>query len=273
MSPAPPGRDDLPPPLDILARARGAHPQLDIDESGFFDHLTRVAGGSPDVAALAIEDLALAYACGKGDHRAIAELERRHIAEVPRALARLRPSNDLIEEVKQSLREKLLVSRNGERPRIEEYAGRGPLGAWIRVAALRAAISMRRGVAVEDEAPLREVAERSLPPEVVATRARYRAHLKRAVETAVEGIDPSDRELLRRFAIEGATVEQLGKEAGVHGSTISRKLARIRKTIREQTHKLAGAVRLDASELTSVVRVLRSDLDVSMLRLLGGGRG
>src|SRR6185295_2269441 len=88
------------------------------------------------IAALALEDLALALAAANGDAAAIEEIERTIVEPLPRTLSRLRPSPDLVDELRQELREKLLV---GPRPKLLEYRGRGPLGAWARVVALRLA--------------------------------------------------------------------------------------------------------------------------------------
>ena len=104
----------------------------------------------------------------------------------------------------------------------------------------------------------------------ITFQARYRPHLKTAVQDALASIADADRLLLHRHAIEGLTVEQLGAEQGVHGSTISRRLTRIRQEIFDRTRKnLLAEVRLNESEFTSIVRVLRSDLDVSVRRILG----
>ena len=110
-------------------------------------------------------------------------------------------------------------------------------------------------------------------PEVRALQERYRPHLKAAVQRALESVDEEDRRLLHRHAIEGVTVEQLGTEQGVHGSTISRRLTRVRQEIFDRTRQqLLAEVRLNESEFTSIVRVLRSDLDVSVRRILGARR-
>src|SRR5262249_27085192 len=51
----------------------------------------------------------------------------------------------ILDEVKQVVRERLLVGTSGRGARITDYAGEGTLLTWVRVVALRAAATIRRG--------------------------------------------------------------------------------------------------------------------------------
>ena len=59
-------------------------------------------------------------------------------------MARIDSSSQFVDEVKQGLRERLLV---GPPPRIAEYSGSGPLGGWLRVVSVRLAITFNDTVA------------------------------------------------------------------------------------------------------------------------------
>jgi RNA polymerase sigma-70 factor, ECF subfamily len=262
----------------LLAAARAVWPALDVGDEAFVDHvIAKVAGETDVLAALRTlhgADLYLALGCAMRDTKALAEIERLHIAQVPRALSRLGPTADFVDEVQQSLRERLLVPR-GDRPaRIADYSGRGALGAWVRIAAVRTAVGLRRTrtEALGRHEALPEQAADGADPDALALRRRYGPLLKSAVQTALGSLPDDDRELLRLHVIEGLGVAELGARHGVHGSTISRRITRIRAAVLEEARRLLSAVEgLRESEFRSVVRALRTDLDVSIERILAGG--
>src|SRR5947209_904462 len=59
-------------------------------------------------------------------------------------VARVGREPSFVEEVRQTVREKLLVAAADAPPRIVEYTGRGALAAWLRIIAVRAALNLRR---------------------------------------------------------------------------------------------------------------------------------
>ena len=143
----------------------------------------------------------------------------------------------------------------------------------MRIAAVRTALSLRRGKreAVGARGTLPDRAASMTNPEVGALRRRYRDALKDAVQTALASLPDADRELLRLHVLEGRTVEQLGAAHGVHGSTISRRITRSRSAVLDETRRLLSRDRgISESELKSIVRDLRTDLEVSIQRILGG---
>ena len=56
---------------------------------------------------------------------------------------------------------KLLVAAPGERKKIGDYAGSAPLSAWVRVAAIRVALNLRRGLAAAPHDDDRALATRT----------------------------------------------------------------------------------------------------------------
>lgn len=258
----------------LLVQAQSAWPGIDVPDDVLLAHLEEMAGqaGDPALSSLEVSDLYLAVACASGHAKALAAFEKHHIAKVPQLLGRLRPTADFVEEVQQVLREKLLLPQADRPPRIAEYSGRGALGAWVRVAAIRTALSLHRKRQSEPspEDAFADPAASSTDPELRALQIQYRPHLKSALHDALESLEATDRSLLRRQAIEGRTVEELGEELGVHGSTISRRLARIRRGVLDETRKnLMQKVPLRGTELDSLIRAVHSNLDVSVRRILG----
>ena len=100
-----------------------------------------VEGAAVDPAAL--EDLAgdlyLAAAAAAGNDDAVRVFDSQLLSELPRWLARLRLGGDMVEEVRQHLRAKLLV---GPPPKLTQYRASGRLAAWVRMVAVRTALDI-----------------------------------------------------------------------------------------------------------------------------------
>src|SRR5262245_56150780 len=107
------GRDEI---LNgLFAAGRQAWPAVEISRATFGAHvLARLSEDADPAAALAGlhgPDLYLACACAEGDPRALEELERRLMPEVTQFLNRGDAFPGFADEVKQVLRERVLVGR------------------------------------------------------------------------------------------------------------------------------------------------------------------
>ncbi len=105
-----------------------------------------------DPSAIELCDLYLARAAASGDPRAIDAIDAGPLAGAPGWLARYRLSPAELDEIVQRVRVRLFVAGPGRAPRIAEYGGRGPLGAWVRVLLVRETASERRRT--RDHAPI-----------------------------------------------------------------------------------------------------------------------
>lgn len=241
------------------------------------EELARDARGA--LAALALADLALALAAALGEPNAVAEIERTIIEPMPRTLSRLRPTPEVIDEVRQELREKLLVGANGGAPKLLEYKARGPLGAWARVIALRAAYDRARSSQPESkskntskndaESVLEGLIDSGDDPELAELRRRYSAELRDAFRAAARRLDAEERAVLRSQAIDGLTIDQIGALYQVHRATAARWLqqakASLLSALREELATRLGESH-DACD--SVVALVRSRIDLSLERAL-----
>jgi len=126
---------------DVLARAHAERPASWLADAVFLAHAR--ATGVPD-AELHAGDLYLACACLHGVPDALAALEREHFARIREFAASVDSSPEFVKELSQRLRAKLLVADGTDPPRIASYSGRGSLGGWIRVAAVRLARDIAR---------------------------------------------------------------------------------------------------------------------------------
>lgn len=262
----------------IVDRGSAAWPTLTIDRQAFAAHIGTRLDGAPDVeealADLHAEDLFLAYACGTGVKAAIAALDRQIGPVVEGALARMKGKAST-EDVAQLLREKLLVPRDGAPPKVLDYSGRGPLGGWMRIAAVRTALDLGRH---GDAASMRPVSREMLldvpapvtdDPELDHLRKRYARDFKQAFEEAIRELSVEERNLLRLSLVDGLSIDEIGAVFGYHRATAARKVARAKELVQERTRKILTE-RLDvaSTELRSIMGYIKSHLDLSIQRLL-----
>lgn len=109
-------------------RARARWPAVEVDAQLFFDTLT-ARGIDPTAPGLQLEEMVLAFACARGDVGAITVFDREYIAKIPLFLARIEPDAEVVDEVRQRVRTRVLVAESPNPARIAEFGGRGPLGA------------------------------------------------------------------------------------------------------------------------------------------------
>lgn len=267
--------------IAALERAQASHPQLCADPEAFFRQLAPALRGAADAAAalgeLSAGDLLLASRCAAGDPLAIAVLERRHLARVPLVVRRLDDTGRLGDEVTQALREKLLVAAPGARPRIAEFTGRGSLDAWLRAAAVRTALNLRRArgdvLGLAPEAELADHVDLRPDPELALARAASRGAFAETFTAALAQLAARDRAVLKLHYLDGLTTAQIARIYGTHRITVTRWLVACRQSLLEATRRgLAERLKLDALELESLLRVVRASFDVSLRQHLGSAR-
>jgi RNA polymerase sigma-70 factor (ECF subfamily) len=253
---------------NLLAQARAARPDLAVPD-GF---AARLEALTPEPGAqLHAGDLLLASACAAGDPAALAVFEREIMSDVPHFVARFRAGASFADEVAQAARDKLLVATADAAPRITEYAGRGPLRAWVRVAATRIALDLlrERGSAPERELDEELAIDQASSPELEVLKARYREQFQASLEAALAELSPKQRTLLRMHHVDGFSLDRLATMQRVHRATIARWLADARDEIVTRTYEhLREHVAVGTSEFDSVVALVRSQLHLSVNRLL-----
>jgi RNA polymerase sigma-70 factor (ECF subfamily) len=249
--------------MEPYERGRAAWPAVQLDREVFADHVRRLGAGDAHA-----EDLYLACACARGDASALALFEERFVAEVPRYIAHIDSSPAVADETRQLLREYLLVAADGARPRIADYRGGGPLTAWLRVAATRVVLQMKRKskrvIASDDE-----VAERlaAVEPdvEVALLRKRYAVELAAALKAAIAALPERDRALLKMSIIDGLGIDELCRLYGVHRATVARWVVRLKQHIFDEAVALMRRrLLLDAGDVQSLCRAIGSQLDFSL---------
>jgi RNA polymerase sigma-70 factor (ECF subfamily) len=258
-----------------IARAREAFPDVDLGDEAFARFLgTRVVDANLDAARAA--DLWAACACGTGNGQAIVSVEARYFPDIDAALAKMGLSSDRAGDVKQTLRRVLFVGdpHAGVAPRILEYRGTGDLRAWLRITAMRAALKLLRKDRHEspsDDAVL-EARAQADDPELAYMKAAYRASFKVAFQEALDSLDPQEKTLLKQQIVDGLTIDELAPLYEVHRATAARWLQAAREKLLQRTRRAFMVhTRISNSECESIMRLVASQLDVSLHRRLLGG--
>jgi RNA polymerase sigma-70 factor (ECF subfamily) len=234
----------------------------------------RVPADAAPVAALGslrAGELYLACGCADGDDKALAMFEARYRGVIERAIAATGAATAERADLAQIVRQRILVGGQDRPPRIAGYTGRGALAAWVRVIAIReVSRAQARGVQAAGEGD-DELARRIAPddPELDYVKRRYRAEFKEAFERAVDGLDSRDRLVLRQHTLDGLGIDQLAALHHIHRATAARWVANAREAVLRATQRtLTTSLRISPDELHSLIRLIRSQLDVSLPRLL-----
>jgi RNA polymerase sigma-70 factor (ECF subfamily) len=253
---------------------RAAWPTVDLDEAAFAGHVLSKLPPDADAEQVDRRDAAglyLACACARAVPSALAELDRHVLTRVPEFLARIQGSTALPDEVRQMLRERLLVGTHGEPPRIATYSGEGPLAAWVRVAAVRTALNLlekmdeRLG---QDSGAVARL-QATTTPEDEVLGADQRALFREVLEQAVSALPAAQRAALRLHFVDGLTGDEIGERLSISRATVVRWLSTARAFLLRETKRLVmGRLRLSPTEAESFIANARSRLDLSLSVLL-----
>jgi len=105
-------------------------------------------------------------------------------------------------------------------------------------------------------------------PELNFIKKRYREHFDKAFREALRGLSPRDKNVLRLY-LDGLNIERIGVCYGVHRATVARWIGDARERLLGETRaKLASDLHLQASEIDSLVGLLKSQVEVSLLKYL-----
>lgn len=257
----------------MLDAARTAWPDVRIDPGQVIEFIAQRLAGPDLAAALATApaaDLLLAAACAEQEPTAHAAFDAV-LAEVDAAGASTRSPRDLVDDVKQLLRVQLLVPKDGKPPGIIGYRGKGPLRGWVRITATRELIRHQRKRAREapSERPLDEAIGDASDPLLGQLKAEYRTEFASALREAIAELSAEDRTLLRQQIVDQLSIDEIGAAFGVHRATAARWLQRARGALVTATRgRLAARLKVSVDEVDSVIRLVQSQLDASVIRYL-----
>ncbi len=233
----------------------------------FSGHCSRLLSMSEaDNAPCEAADLYLCCACAEAQPDALRAFEGEGMNVAKAAIARINGEPDFVQDTLQEVWDKLLL---GSEARVRQYAGRGPLKAWVRVAATRVALDRyrARGRYVGRHVELSErLAAQQASPEVLLTKARYGALFEGALHDAVAGLSAQERNVLRMHVAGRCSIDEIGRAYNVHRATAARWLDRTRAQIYESVRQelCERHDKLTASEFKSLATLMGSQLELSL---------
>jgi RNA polymerase sigma-70 factor (ECF subfamily) len=277
-----PGRDQLsrdPALPERLGRlwqsARAAWPDLPLSSLRFYGYLgERLSSTSALDQALErtrAADLYLCCACLDGVKNAVESFEAHPFREAAASLRQLNAPADTVEDAKQIARQILLSSKGERRAALAEYAGRGDLRSWLRVILTRELLRLLGDVRELrlDTGELANAVGAQHDPETEYLRSLYQDQFKAAFAEAMTQLSAHERRLLRYHFVERLSIDEVGVLLRMHRATAARQLVRVRASLLERTRQvMASRLRVDDAELQSILRLIESQLEVSLQRLL-----
>ncbi len=261
---------------EVIEVARSERPELEAWTEALTQRLREQARDdgltATKTSELCAADLLLAIAAQRGDRTAIAEVSALCEDQTERALRRYHPSGARLDDIRQEVLSRLFVGGARGVAKIGQYAGRGPLRAWLRVIALREAWALirseHRELVCEDEAFLDQLVSHR-DPNVLALKRSLRPGLRRALAAAIADLSIWDRELLAEHIVTGRAIAEIALGRDVHRATVARWLAKIRAALQRGTMERLEAEHGAASgDLDSAVQLVLSSFDPSLERLL-----
>jgi RNA polymerase sigma-70 factor (ECF subfamily) len=256
----------------MIDTARSAWPSFEVSESDFLhfiaDRLPEDGDGS-DLDRIHSADVYLVVGCMNGDPAAVEAFHRAHLQTIGRAIRHLDQTGTLEDEIRQRVAEKLLVRKGDDLPRISLYTGRSPLKSWIKVIALRAAIDVKRQARSKDTVGEDAIDSAVAGAEMDYLRLKYKEEFRQAIEKAIGDLSARERTLLKMSIIDDLTVDEIGQHYGVHRATAARWVGKARTNLADKTREqLRDMLKVKNNELDSVLRMIRSRIDISIRRLL-----
>jgi len=258
----------------LVREAREAWPEVGMDAGAFLAHVAQrlpSTGEAREVlASLRAADFFLAFACVRGEARALDALDAHVLSQVGTWLPREEPS--LVDELRQLLRQRLLVPVDAAPPKLASYSGRGPLGQWARAVALRLHIDWRRAAPRElpmEAAPVALAERLGADPELAFIRERHQEDFRVAFRAALGRLEARERNLLRLHHVHGLSMDAVSATYQAPRSTVARWIARARERLLALTREeLTARLGLTPDELDSLLRLVCSQLDVSLRQLM-----
>jgi RNA polymerase sigma-70 factor (ECF subfamily) len=267
----------------LVAEGRAAWPEFSVDARIVVEFVARHA--TAELADAALDglrpaDLYLACACACRVPGAIAAFDRDYMREVDVALARMRIGPPRLHDVQQLVRQRLFVGGGtvGQPTgpgKIAEYGGRGDLRRWVRSVAVRTCLNElrkgRREVLVDDEQLIAQHAIAADDPEIEYMKRTYSHEFRAAFGDALGQLGAREQTLLRYHHVDGLNIDEIGAIYRIHRVTAFRWLEKAKELLARSTLELLrGRLKLPASELDSVLRMIRSQIHLSLVRHLGG---
>jgi RNA polymerase sigma-70 factor (ECF subfamily) len=219
------------------------------------------------VRGLHVADLVLARACAEGNEAAWEHFLTRYRAALYEAAYRIAKNDGTGRELADELYADLygLPNKAGNRVcRLDYYMGRGSMEGWLRTVLAQQYVNRHRSRAREVSLDEQLEAGTGFPAPQPEQPAQVDP-LAAAVSVVLKAVEPEERFLLAAWYLDGKTLAEIGKQLGVHESTVSRRLDRVTSALRKRVRKRLQAAGWSARECDERMQALDvRDLDVNV---------
>lgn len=205
----------------------------------------------------------LVLACLAQRPGALETLDTEYIAPLTSRVRRICPQQDVVDDVLQMVREKVLLPPE---PGLASYQNRGYLTAWLTIIAVRSALDVTR------RAQLRVTQLAELDNELMALAAspeseylgqEVRLAFRKALREAVQRLPEKQRFALKMQIVAGWSIDQIGRALSTHRATAARWLVSGRERLEcDVREALVERLGVSEAEVASLMGQMRSQLDV-----------
>lgn len=261
-----------PPSADALSRVLSAGrtrwPGLKVDSQELSRYLVdrgiSVEGLTPSIAC----DLFLAFACFANVPSAVQLFQTTYDPIIAATARRFDATGGMVDELRQRLAESLFVGAGRRAGRIGEYRGRGPLSAWVRTCAKRAALRLAKinspEMLMTRDALADEISD-VCDQELTLLKDHYGELFRKELVLALSELPAKDRMLLQLHLVAGLSTTRIAKMYHLNQSSISRQLQRAATTtfllIKQRIHLRLGVA---TAELESLLDLARSHIELTL---------
>lgn len=229
-------------------------------------------GGVVYLDGLQVEDLALACACVDGNDGAWEHFIRQLRPQLYQAARTI--AGDEGRELADGLYAELfgLPGKDGvRRSLLAHYHGRSRLITWLRSVLVQRHIDRRRVTRrlepLEDDESS-PAALRSTSPSPDPERDALVAHTQRAIDAAIDALEPKDRLRLRLYYGQDMTLAAIGRVLGEHEATVSRKLEKARRMLKAEVQRSLAGQGLTPAAVARAFELSADAPDIQLDRLL-----
>jgi RNA polymerase sigma factor (sigma-70 family) len=224
-------------------------------ERAFAGRTPRAAEVDTYLAALHLEDLALACACAAGDEGAwehFVVVQRPFLYRAADALDPGGGARELADSLYADLYEKALF---------RYFHGRSSLTTWLRAVLAQRHVDWIRTRGRSQPLPDDEssCALAAPSPAIEPDRDRFLTLMQAAVKRAAAALAPGDRLRLACYYAQELTLAETGRVIGEHEATVSRALARSRAAIRQAVERDLESTGMTPAEVARCFECVAED--------------
>jgi RNA polymerase sigma-70 factor (ECF subfamily) len=213
------------------------------------------------VAALRVEELALARACAAGHERAWEVFLTRYRAALYETAHRMTNDDVTARELADELYAELYgVERKSK---LDSYMGRGSLEGWLRTVLAQRCVDRWRSYSKTVSLEEQEEAGASFAAPAERSSCAPDPRVGEAVRQALAELEPEERYILAAYYLDQRTLADIARALHVHESTISRRIERLTTGLRKRIRKRLQSAGLSARQCDEILE----DVDIRDLNV------